>query len=184
MVTLRAFFTPAEAALAKSLLDDRGIVCALADENAYLYGGAPLAMPVRIVVAEEQAEEAARILDSGPNELGINVTGEEKPTEVESSAVFPGQKARNNPWEFLALAFLVSIPGVLLLVQKHPLVLYVRDERYRGRTFSVITSANAQLLGSLVLAVALFLVFLFFYVRRAIARDDQGSRPDPAASDF
>jgi Putative prokaryotic signal transducing protein len=65
MVTLRAFSMPAQAALAKSLLDDHGIVCALADEGAYLYGGAPLAMPVRVVVAEEQAEEAARILDPG-----------------------------------------------------------------------------------------------------------------------
>ena len=62
MVTLRAFNTPAEAALAKSLLDDHGIVCSLADENSWLYGGAPMAMPVRLLVAEDQAEEAARIL--------------------------------------------------------------------------------------------------------------------------
>jgi len=40
MVTLRASFSPAEAALAKTLLDDHGIVSALADENSYLYGGA------------------------------------------------------------------------------------------------------------------------------------------------
>jgi hypothetical protein len=34
MVTLRAFSTPAQAALAKSLLDDHGIVSSLADENS------------------------------------------------------------------------------------------------------------------------------------------------------
>lgn len=62
MITLRAYSNPAEAALAKSLLDDHNILCSLADENAYLYGGAPLAMPVRIVVADEQAEEAGRVL--------------------------------------------------------------------------------------------------------------------------
>ena len=49
MVTLRAFSTPAQAALAKSLLDDHGIVSSLADENSYLYGGAYLAMPVRLI---------------------------------------------------------------------------------------------------------------------------------------
>ena len=47
MVTLRAFSTPAEAALAKSLLDDHGIVCAPADEGAYLYGGERAGQGVR-----------------------------------------------------------------------------------------------------------------------------------------
>jgi hypothetical protein len=61
MVTLRTYSNPAEAALAKSLLDDHKIFCSLADENVNLYGGGPLAMPIRLLVAEDQAEEAARI---------------------------------------------------------------------------------------------------------------------------
>jgi tetratricopeptide (TPR) repeat protein len=68
-VTLRTFSNPAEAALAKSLLDDHKILCSLADENVNLYGGGPLAMPIRLLVAEEQAEEAARILETKGPEL-------------------------------------------------------------------------------------------------------------------
>ena len=55
MVTLRAYSNPAEAALAKSLLDDYNILCSLADENAYLYGGAPFAMPIRIVFGRSRS---------------------------------------------------------------------------------------------------------------------------------
>jgi tetratricopeptide (TPR) repeat protein len=63
MVTLRSYSNPAEAAMAKSLLDDNKIVCSLADENSNLYGGGPLAMPIRLLVAEEQVERAGHILD-------------------------------------------------------------------------------------------------------------------------
>src|SRR5437763_8351682 len=64
MITLRAFDSAAEAAVAKSVLDDHGISCSLADEAAHLYGGAPQAMPVRLLVREDQAEEALRILNT------------------------------------------------------------------------------------------------------------------------
>jgi tetratricopeptide (TPR) repeat protein len=67
MVTLRSYPNSAEAELAKSLLSSHDIDCILADEGANTYGGAPLAMPIRLLVAENQAEEAGRILDDqGP----------------------------------------------------------------------------------------------------------------------
>jgi tetratricopeptide (TPR) repeat protein len=69
MVTLRTYLNPAEAAIAKSLLDDHKIVCSLADENANLYGGGPLAMPIRLLVAEEQVEQAGHILDDARQPL-------------------------------------------------------------------------------------------------------------------
>lgn len=68
MVTLRTFANAAEAALAKSVLDDHGISSSLADEGANLYGGAPTAMPVRLLVREDQRNEALRILGTpGPD---------------------------------------------------------------------------------------------------------------------
>jgi tetratricopeptide (TPR) repeat protein len=69
MVTLRTYSNPVEAAIAKSRLDDHKILCALADENVNLYGGGPMAMPIRLLVAEDQAEEAARILETKGPEL-------------------------------------------------------------------------------------------------------------------
>src|SRR5213592_1771594 len=82
MITLRVFDSAAEAAIAKSVLDDRGISCSLADEASHLYGGAPTAMPVRLLVREDQAEEAQRILDASGLALPENfdvMTGPEPP---------------------------------------------------------------------------------------------------------
>ena len=69
MVTLRTYANATEAGLAKSILDEHNIFCSLADENANLYGGAPLAMPVRLLVDEGQADEALRILKTAAQEM-------------------------------------------------------------------------------------------------------------------
>src|SRR5439155_12491751 len=69
VVTIRTYSNPAEAAIAKSLLDNHDIFCRLADENVNLYGGGPLAMPIRLLVAEDQAQEAMRILETKGPEL-------------------------------------------------------------------------------------------------------------------
>ncbi|PYJ77043.1 MAG: hypothetical protein DME77_04195 [Verrucomicrobia bacterium] len=86
MVTLRTYSNPAEAAIAKSVLDDHKIFCSLADENVNLYGGGPLAMPIRLLVAEGQAEEAARILKTKGPELPEDFdpgTADETPSQKE-----------------------------------------------------------------------------------------------------
>jgi SAM-dependent methyltransferase len=168
MVTLRAFSTQAEAALAKSVLDDHNITSALADEASYLYGGAPLAMPVRLLVPEEQAEEAARILADG---------GRDRPDvemRVEPQSVAP-PSASTNPWELLALALLVALPGVVLLLQKYDLVLVAPYRRISRRAITIIPPNDAHLIGALVIAAALFLVALYFYLRRTATIGENGA---------
>ena len=55
MVTVLPFSNPAEAALAKSMRDDHNILCRLADENAFFYGGLTAAsLHVNIGVRFEQ----------------------------------------------------------------------------------------------------------------------------------
>jgi hypothetical protein len=63
VVTVRTYLNLVRAGLARSLLDDYGILCTLAHENAHLYGGGPFAMPIRLLADEDQAELALRILD-------------------------------------------------------------------------------------------------------------------------
>ena len=166
MVTLRAYSNPAEAALAKSLLDDHNILCSLADENAYLYGGAPLAMPVRILVADEQAGLAAHILRSA--ETGASTF--DSPSDNEVRPLRQQSPATNNPWEILALASLLVVPGAALLLQRHDLVFVVRRGSKIGRLTS-FAPATSHLFGALVIAVALLLTFLYFYLRREIIRE-------------
>jgi hypothetical protein len=88
VVTLRTYSNPAEVAIAQSLLDDHKIFCSLADENVNLYGGGPLAMPICLLVGEDQAEEAARILKTSGPELPEDFdpgTANEGPSERELS---------------------------------------------------------------------------------------------------
>lgn len=169
MVTLRAFSNQAEAALAKSVLDEHNITCTLADENVNLWTPAQFVMPVRILVAEEQAEEAARILDEGGRNLpdAERIPGREATDE---------RKARDNPWELLAIAFMVALPSGALLLQKHDLISQVPRRvtwmsgpvygRITRANIWVISSASAHLIGFLLLVAALLLVVLYVYLRR------------------
>jgi tetratricopeptide (TPR) repeat protein len=83
MITLRAYSNPAEAAMAKSLLDDQQIVCSLADENSNLYAGTgSVAIPIRLLVAEDQVEQARHILDDARQPLPDDFDPGEGPAEV------------------------------------------------------------------------------------------------------
>src|SRR5437588_529410 len=126
MITLRTYLNSTQAVLDKALLDSSEIFCALADQNANLYGGGPFAMPVRLLVAEEQAEEADRILKNS-DQLSPKERASTFPTEPAKEEV-PEERANNNPWEILAIASLFFFPGIYLLLQTRPAWLR------RGRT--------------------------------------------------
>ena len=175
MVTLRAFSTPAEAALAKSLLDDHGIVSSLADENSCLYGGAQLAMPVRLIVAEEQLEEAARILNDPPDGLNVDPAVEKEIAQATFRLRHEEERSDNNPWQLLAFAGLVAIPEVMLVAQKYNLLL-IAYSRPTPRGTTIITPTDAHILGLVVILISCFLVFLYFYVRRDITREQEEVR--------
>jgi tetratricopeptide (TPR) repeat protein len=123
MITLRTYANPAEAALAKSLLDDHKILCSLADENVNLYGGGPLAMPIRLLVAEEQAEEAARILETKGPELsedfdpGPAIVAQEKEGDTNQQILSEVRRLHHaNQW-ILLVTFAVFVMAVYIVYE-------------------------------------------------------------------
>ena len=107
--------------MAKSILDDHNIFCSLADENANLYGGAPFAMPVRLLVSEEQADEARRILETRAQEFkDLASTGErqeENSTNNNMSEILDElkqlrSKIENHTAIFLILAIFLACSSV------------------------------------------------------------------------
>jgi tetratricopeptide (TPR) repeat protein len=123
MFTLRTYSNPAEAAMAKSLLDDQKIVCSLADENSNLYGGGPLAMPIRLLVVEEQVEQARHILDDAREPLPDDFdpgNGSSETTEDVNQQILSelGKVRRANQW--IALGVIVTLVITVYLLSELP----------------------------------------------------------------
>jgi len=166
MVTLRTYLNPAQAALDKTLLDRNEIFCAIADQNANLYGGGPFAMPVRLLVVEEQGEKADWILKNSKQ-----LSAEEQASALDTFPAQPAkeerqeERANNNPWEILAIGSLFFFPGVCLLLQTRP------ASMRRGRTMLPVSVLHGA--GWLAIVVGLSFTFLYFYTRRSLAREEK-----------
>jgi hypothetical protein len=165
MTTLRAYLNMGQALTAKAHLEAEEIPCALADENAHLYGGAPFAMPIRLLVPDSYSENADRVLRDLSNDLAEG-WGEPVATG-ESSLVAP--ETSNNPWEVLVLALVFFAPGLALLLRNEELVLsYGWSRRYNP----VLSAHEVHLLGLVPITVAILVVIFYFRLRGAIRRDD------------
>jgi hypothetical protein len=117
MVTIRTYWSLAEAALAKSLLDNYEIPAALLDENASLYNrGAQFAVPVRLVVDETEVERAAHILNAEFEKA------DEIELRADATSMSSGEpeNANRNPWELLVVAFYILLPAACVLQTKYP----------------------------------------------------------------
>src|SRR5207244_13135025 len=100
MVTVRAYWSPVEAGLAKSLLDDYEISCALVDEDTNRYSGAPFAVPTRLLVLKDQADQAIRILN-GDLEGAAKLQEVADNTELQSDVVLEPEDLRYTTCELL-----------------------------------------------------------------------------------
>jgi Putative prokaryotic signal transducing protein len=159
MLTLGTYRNLMDASLAKLLLDDHDIFCRLFDENAFLWGGAPFAMPVRLVVSDAQFEKAARIL-----------AGETVPETEDRQEGLEEFVRSNNPWEILAIAYLFLVPGLGFLLESRWLILVVSRRKWITITLSPL---QLHVIGGALILVALLLVVLYFRARREIERDEQ-----------
>ena len=86
---------------------------------------------------------------------------------------------RSNPWELLAIAALLFVPGVLMLMQKNPMIgfhqAYASSKDPLARnTAEIISAPGAHVVGIIAITFSAVVVVLYFYLRSAIARDPGG----------
>ena len=156
MIAIRVYWNPAEAALEKSLLDNYEVACSLFYENANLYDRAPMAMPIRLVVRDDQADWAICILN-GNFEAAAEfeqIPGEMPPEGSESSSSGLGE---GRPWELLIVAFYFFLPAICFLQTHYP----AKPSYNRAVQSEIAAVTVSHFLGWIAITFALLLLVLF-----------------------
>ena len=71
------------------------------------------------------------------------------------------------------VAGLFFFPGVAMLFQRGTLVAFQQSFRYAPSGFMVLSEHGAHIFGALAIGVGLVMVWFYFHLRRAIARDEE-----------
>jgi hypothetical protein len=82
-------------------------------------------------------------------------------------------RRKKDPWEVLVVAGLFLFPGVAMLFQRGTVVAFQKSFRYLPSDVMVLSEHGAHIFGALATAVSLIIVWFYFYLRRAIARDEE-----------
>jgi hypothetical protein len=165
MVTVRTFWSPAEAALAKSVLDNYEIRCALLDENSNLSArGAQFAVPVRLIVDEDQADRAIYILN-GDFEKAAEAEASGAGDEAEDAGAKAPETADRNPWELLVIAFYLLVPAICLISTSFP-----TDVGGRWGRYYVARVTITRFLSWVAIICAALLIAFYFAVRRSVRK--------------
>ena len=87
-------------------------------------------------------------------------------------------RRKNDPWEVLVVAGLFFFPGVFMIFQRGTAVAFQQSfHHYATSGFMVLSEHGAHVFGRLAILVAFVLVWFYFYLRRAIARDEALTKP-------
>jgi hypothetical protein len=160
MMTVRTYWSLAEAALAKSVLDNYEIPCALLDENAGRYNfGQQIAVPIRLVVDENKVDRAICILNED-FEKAAAIESAEECEEVEHPASL--ESVNQNAWELLVLAFSLALPAICIISKVSPANIGGRWARYWVACVTV-----SRFLSWLAVLLAGILVALYLRIRRS-----------------
>jgi hypothetical protein len=81
-------------------------------------------------------------------------------------------RRKNDPWEALVVAGLFFFPGVAMLFQHGTLIAF-QQSFYAPSGFMVLSEHGAHMFDAFAIAVSLVIVWFYFYLRRAIARDEE-----------
>ena len=82
---------------------------------------------------------------------------------------------RDNPWELLLLAFVTFIPGLLLLLQTHDVLLFSQGRALTSH--ALLSPFAAHIFGAVAVVFSIFLVVAYLYALRSSARDEQAPPP-------
>ena len=164
MVTVRIYLNLVQAQLAKSLLDDYGIFCALWDENAHVVR-APFAIPVRLVVADGHAEAATLVLHNDVDSLARCLDGlsEREPIGADTVPSIEQPAENKTPWELLAAAYYFFVPAFCFLQMDYPN--FLASTSFTRYLIARVTVAH--FFGWLAIAFAAPLIVTYFYMRQA-----------------
>jgi hypothetical protein len=78
---------------------------------------------------------------------------------------------RENPWELLAIPSLFLLPGIALLLQHDTVRFRQPRARYFPAAITEFSVGQAHFYGWCAVAVAMLLLLVYFYVRRAAVRE-------------
>jgi len=163
MVTVRTYWSPAEAALVKSLLDNYEIPCALLDENSSVYSrGGQFAVPIRLAVNESEVDRAISVLN-GEFEKAVEPDIADTVNELPIEDSVEDENANRNPWELLVIAFYLSLPAICLLFTRFPM-----DVGGRWGRYYIARATITHFLSWVGLALALLLVVIYFVIRASV----------------
>lgn len=161
MVTVRTYWTPAEAALAKSVLDNYEIESAILYENSSLYvEGGQVAVPIRLVVDESEVIRAGLILDAN-FEKAAELEAAEGASGVAAEEILPSVSDRN-PWELLLIAFYLLVPAICLVITKFP-----NNVNGRWAGYFIARATVTHFLAWVGVVSAACLVTFYFWIRQS-----------------
>jgi hypothetical protein len=189
MLTVRRYLNLADAGLAKTLLENYEIFGRLFDENAHIYLGPYIAVPVRLVVGEAHFDRASRILGYvekiGSAAAESDFSDDRQPVRTLDEKIFGVNDEQqpieqpplvDNPWEILAVAYLFFVPGAGFILEKRTLMLLVWRNPWRHTNrFLALSPFDLHLLGIFLIGVAFVLIALYWYTRSRTPHEEASS---------
>src|SRR5260370_12452958 len=144
-------------------MEDGELFWFLADVDRKRDAGAPFAVPFRLLVWEDQADQGIRIL-SGDLEAQPQLNREvDRESWAADMLAVNREGCDGNAWELLVVAFLFLVPGLCVLQTKYPVVVTI-SSRIR-REIAAVTIIH--FLGWLGIGFAAVLVATYFRVLRS-----------------